>query len=156
LDRAKRKDLISALQDLQLKYNYLPQDAVIQLAKDLDIPLIDVYGVATFYRAFSLEPRGKHIITVCLGTACHVRGAPRIVEEFERRLSIKSGQTTDDNLFTLETVNCVGACALGPIAIIDGEYYGHMTLKKVELILSELREPEKDDKNKKHQRAVRV
>lgn len=156
MDRAKRKDLISALQDLQLKYNYLPQDAVIQLAKDLDIPLIDVYGVATFYRAFSLEPRGKHIITVCLGTACHVRGAPRIVEEFERRLSIKSGQTTDDNLFTLETVNCVGACALGPIAIIDGEYYGHMTLKKVELILSELREPEKDDKNKKHQRAVRV
>ena len=95
------------------------------------IPLSQVYSVATFFRAFSLEPTGRHLINVCLGTACHVRGALRILERIERELGIKRGETTKDLDFTLETVNCVGACALGPIVIVDGEYSGQMSTEKV-------------------------
>jgi len=98
-----------------------------------------VYGVATFYRSFSLKPRGKHLIFACLGTACHVRGAPRVVEEFERQLGIKSGQTTADMEFTLETVNCLGACALGPVVVIDGHYFSKVRKSKVSQLLENAR-----------------
>lgn len=127
--------LVSILQDIQEIYNYLPKETLEAVAEKMDMPLIDVCGTATFYKAFSLTPRGKHIITVCVGTACHVRGGPWIVEELENTLGIHPGETTEDGLFTLETVNCLGACALGPVMVIDGEYYGQMTTKKVGSIL---------------------
>ena len=130
--KSQKKELIAILQDIQAEYNYLPQDALRNVSQTLSIPLIDVVGVATFYRAFSLKPRGKHVITVCLGTACHVRGGPKILDAFERKLSIKAEETTKDNLFTLEIVNCLGACALGPITVIDGNYYGQMKIKMVD------------------------
>lgn len=129
------KFLISILEDIQEHYNYLPADAIKEVAKQLKLSLVDVYGVATFFHAFSLKPRGKHLVTVCLGTACHVRGGPKIATEIERLLNIKSGETTKDNEFTLETVNCLGACALGPIVVVDGEYHGQVSTRKVKSIL---------------------
>ncbi len=131
----RKEFLIPILQEIQEKYNYLPKDALIYVSKKLSIPLIQVYSVATFYKTFSLKPKGKHIIRVCLGTACHVRGAPRIVDEIKRKLNIDVGETTEDKLFTLETVRCLGACALGPIVVIDDEYYGQVNPKKIDTIL---------------------
>jgi NADH-quinone oxidoreductase subunit E len=101
--------------------------------------MVDIYGVARFYRSFSLKPRGKHLICACLGTACHVRGAPSVVEEFERQLNIKAGQTTADKEFTLETVNCLGACALGPIVVVDNHYFSNVDMAKVKHILEKVR-----------------
>ena len=127
--------LVSILQDIQAEYRYLPEDALIEVSQGLGVPLSQVYSVATFFRAFSLKPMGRHLVNVCLGTACHVRGAIRILEKIERELGIKPGETTKDLNFTLETVNCVGACALGPIVIADGEYSGQMTSAKVDDVL---------------------
>ena len=127
--------LIPILQDIQAIYNYLPKEALTHVAQKLSLPLIQVYGVATFFKAFHLTPRGKHIINVCLGTACHVRGAVNVLQKIERELGIKSGETTGDMQFTLETVNCLGACALGPIVVTDGEYHGQMDSSKVDSIL---------------------
>ena len=132
--------LISILLDIQSEYNYLPKEALFRVAERLDIPLIQVYSVATFYKSFSLKPRGKHLITVCLGTACHVRGGPRILDEIQRKLKIKAGETTKDKMFTLETVRCLGCCALGPIVIVDGEYNGQITAKKIDPILERYKE----------------
>jgi len=131
----KKASLIAILQDMQEKYNYLPADALRITAELLKISLIDVYCLATFYKSFSLTPRGKHLISVCLGTACHVRGVPRILEEVKRKLCIKEGETTEDKMFTLETVNCLGACALGPIVVVDEDYHGQMTVPKVSTLL---------------------
>jgi len=128
--------LVSVLQDVQVEYNYLPKEAVTQISQGLDVPLSQVYSVATFFKAFSLKPRGRHLINVCLGTACHVRGAVRILEGIERELGINSSETTEDLKYTLETVNCVGACALGPIVIVDGEYSSQMRADKVNSLLS--------------------
>lgn len=130
-----KKNLIAILLDVQETCNYLPPDALRQVAKALDMPLINVIGVATFYRAFSLKPRGKHTCLVCLGTACHVRGGPKILEELERRLDIPAGETTKDGQFTLETVACLGCCAIGPVVVVDGEYHGHATIRKIAPIL---------------------
>jgi len=127
--------LVSILQDVQERYNYLPQESLVQVANVLSIPLSQVYSVATFFKAFSLKPRGRHIINVCLGTACHVRGSVRILDKIARDLNINPGETTKDNRFTLETVNCVGACALGPMVIVDGKYHGQMTMEKIESVL---------------------
>lgn len=132
---SNRSKLIVMLQDIQIEYNYLPKEALVLVSKKLNIPLINVLGVATFYRAFSLEPRGKHTAKVCLGTACHVRGGPKILEEFERRLEVKAGHTTEDKEFTLETVNCLGCCAIGPVVVIDDEYHAQVSIKKVQPIL---------------------
>ena len=106
--------LISILQDIQPEYHYLPEDALRAVASQLGLSLIQVYGVATFFKAFSLKPRGEHMVTVCLGTACHVRRAPAVLDEVKRQLGIEPGETSEDMRFTLETVNCLGACALGP------------------------------------------
>ncbi|MCK4395968.1 NADH-quinone oxidoreductase subunit NuoE [candidate division WOR-3 bacterium] len=133
-----RDALIPILQDIQEEYNWLPKETLEIVARELEIPLMDVYGVTTFYRTFSLEPRGKHIITVCLGTACHVRGGQRITETISRELGIDPGETTEDLKFTLETVNCLGCCAIGPIAVIDGKYYGGMTSQKVISLLKKV------------------
>ncbi|KPL00261.1 MAG: NADH dehydrogenase [candidate division Zixibacteria bacterium SM23_73_3] len=132
---AKKEALIPILQDIQTDLNWLPEEVLKAVAEKLQVPLIDVYGAATFYRTFSLKPRGKHIVTVCVGTACHVRGGQRIVDEIGRRLEIAPGETTQDKNFTLETVNCLGCCAIGPIVVIDGEYYGEMITRKVGSIL---------------------
>ncbi len=130
----KKSLIVSILQDIQAEYRYLPKEALREVCERLEIPESQIFSLATFYRTFSLEPRGEHLVHVCVGTACHVRGAPRILEKIERRLNVKSGETTEDQSFTLETVNCVGACALGPVVIVDGEYHGQMTSKKVDSI----------------------
>lgn len=127
--------LVSILQDIQAEYNYLPKKVLVEVSQALGAPLSQVYSVATFFKAFSLEPRGRHLINVCLGTACHVRGAVRVLEAIERELALKAGRTTKDLKFTLETVNCVGCCALGPVVIINGEYYGQMKTDKVKALL---------------------
>jgi len=127
--------LVGILQDIQAEYNYLPKEALVEVGQGLDIPLTQVYSVASFFKAFSLKPRGRHLLHVCLGTACHVRGAVRILDEIERKLGIKAGETTKDLKYTLETVNCVGACALGPIVIINGQYSGQMKTDRVKNLL---------------------
>ena len=132
--------MLSILSEIQSEYGYLRQDALRQVAETSGRSLADVYAVATFYRAFSLKPRGKHLVSVCLGTACHVRGAPRIAEEFIRQLGIEPGETTPDKEFTLETVNCLGGCALGPIVVVDGRYYSNVRRNKVAEILTKTRE----------------
>ena len=134
-----RGQLISILQDIQAEYQYLPREALELVSHSLDIPVTRVYSVATFFRSFTLVPRGEHLVHVCTGTACHVRGAVRILEEMEKQLGIPQGKTTKDGKFTLETVNCVGACALGPIALVDGEYAGQMKPDKVKTLLQKYR-----------------
>lgn len=130
-----RSNIIPILQGVQATYHYLPEDALRYLSDKLHIPLIDLYSIASFYKAFSLTPRGKHLINVCLGTACHVRGGVPILEEIERKLAIKRGETTSDKNFTLETVNCLGACALGPIVVVDEDYHGNTKIQQVGEIL---------------------
>jgi NADH-quinone oxidoreductase subunit E len=127
--------LIMILQDIQNTYRYLPEEAIRLVSERLEIPFSQVFEVATFYRSFSLVPKGEHEIKVCLGTACHLRGAPRILENFERELGVCCGETTKDMSFTLETVNCVGACALAPLVIVDDEYYGNTKAISVKEIL---------------------
>lgn len=139
---SKKEFLITILQEIQEKYNYLPKNTLIYVSEKLSVPLIQVYSVATFYKTFSLKPRGKHIINACVGTACHVRGGRRIVDEVKRKLNVNVGETTPDKLFTLETVRCLGCCALGPVVLIDDNYYSHMTSKKVDTVLDKYKKEE--------------
>ena len=141
----EKKALISILQAIQADCNYLPQDALKIVSETLCIPLIDIIGVATFYRSFSLEPRGKHLVTVCMGTACHVRGGLKILDEFERKLKIEPGQTTKDGQFTLETVACLGCCAIGPVVVVDSKYYAQTTIRNVGSILKKYQGKEKNN-----------
>ncbi len=134
-----RGQLVAILQDIQGEYRYLPKEALVKVSQILSIPLSQVYNVATFFKAFSLNPRGERTINVCLGTACHVRGAVRVLEKLERSLGIKSGETTPNLKFTLETVNCMGACALGPVVRVDGEYFGQMSIEKVDHMLEQFK-----------------
>ena len=127
--------LIAALEEIQERYRYLPPEALILASERLGVPLSQAYGVATFYNAFSLKPKGKHCLHVCMGTACHVRGSPQVLDRLEAKLGIKAGETTRDHLFTLETVNCLGACALGPIIVTDEEYSGQMTTQKADRLI---------------------
>jgi len=127
--------IISILEEIQSVFSYLPQEALEIVAEKTDKSLVDIYGVATFYKSFSLKPRGKHLVSVCLGTACHVRSAPIVVDEFERQLGVSAGETTSDKEFTLETVNCLGACALGPIVVVDGHYFSSVNTTEVKNIL---------------------
>jgi NADH-quinone oxidoreductase subunit E len=128
---SEKSALIAILQEIENLYGYLPVWALKHVSEKLNVPMTQVYGVASFYKAFHLTPRGKHLVRVCLGTACHVRGGQRVIEEIERRLSVEVGETTKDLNFTLERVNCLGCCALGPIVMIDEDYYGHMSPAKV-------------------------
>ncbi len=139
LDKHKEEGdgLISILEDIQARYSYLPEDALKMVAKAKNMSLVEIYGVATFYKVFSMKPRGKHLISVCLGTACHVRVAPLIVREFETQLGIKAGDTTPDREFTLETVACLGACALGPVVVADGHYFPIVKQSKVKEIIDQ-------------------
>lgn len=142
--RSDQKDLIHILHTVQAELGYISPEAISAISRHLKISESEIYGVLTFYKAFSLKPRGKHVVTICMGTACHVRGAPRILDEFERRLCIEAGQTSEDNMYTLETVNCVGACALGPIAIVNGEYHGQLKTNQIEKILNSLDTEDKE------------
>ncbi len=116
--------LIQVLQDIHRLYNYLPAEALAKVSEAVGVPLAKIYSVATFYRAFSLEPQGKTLVKVCTGTACHIRGAPQMLEEIERTLHVKPGETTGDLAFTVKTVNCVGACAMAPVVIVNETYFG--------------------------------
>ena len=138
----QRGAMISILEEVQNKYGYLTADALRTVAEATGRPLVDVYGLATFYRFFRLKPRGEHLCSVCMGTACHVRGAPRVLEEVEKQLGVAPGETTADEQFTLETVNCLGACALGPVVVLDGVYHSQMTPRKARRLIESLRETE--------------
>jgi NADH-quinone oxidoreductase subunit E len=128
--------LIGILQDVQRLENYLPLETLQYIGEQLEVPLSRVYYIATFYKSFSLKPRGKHIVKVCLGTACHLNGAVQNLEQIERTLQVGEGETTEDRVFSLETVNCVGTCALAPVAMVDEDYYGAVTPGKVDKMLS--------------------
>jgi NADH:ubiquinone oxidoreductase subunit E len=129
--------LIQVLQDVHRAYHYLPCEVLAKVAEALDVPLAKVFSVGTFYKAFSLEPQGRTIVRVCTGTACHIRGAARLIEELERELHIKAGETTEDMGFTLKTVNCVGACAMAPVMIVGEKYHGGAQPAKVAKYLGE-------------------
>ncbi|KPK71947.1 hypothetical protein AMJ87_06140 [candidate division WOR_3 bacterium SM23_60] len=138
----EKSSIIQILQEIQEEYRYLPEHVLNEVSRKLRIPLSTVYSIATFYTAFSLTPRGKHLCTVCMGTACHVRGAPTVLSQIEERLKTKAGSTSADKMFSLETVNCLGACALAPIVVIDGQYYGQTTVDKVNRLIDPYYEKE--------------
>ena len=131
--------LLAVLEEVQSRYRYLPRDALILVSERLDIPLSQVYSVATFYNAFSLKPKGRHRVQVCTGTACHVRGAIQVLDRLETQLGIQAGQTSADLEYTLETVNCLGACALGPVVVANGSYSRHMTASQVDRLLRRIK-----------------
>jgi len=135
----KRTALISILHDIQDHYHYLPEGALKKVASQLRMDLNDLYGVATFYKSFSLTPKGKHLITLCLGTACHVRGGPKILRELKKQLSIGPGQTTQDGQYSLNVVNCLGACAIGPVLVLDGKLSGEMNSVKAKGFIERLK-----------------
>ncbi len=141
-EEAGQGSLIAALAAIQERWRYLPPEALLLASARFGVPLSQVYGVATFYNAFSLKPKGRHCLNVCMGTACHVRGSPRVLDRMETKLGVQAGETTRDRQFTLETVNCLGACALGPIVVSDGEYSGQMTPQKVDVLLKHIRRAE--------------
>ena len=128
---AEKRFSLAIMQDIQREFNYISRDALELISGYLAIPLSKLYGMATFYRALSLEPKGKHIIKICDGTACHIRSSQAILAEIEKLLEISPGEMTKDGLFSLETVNCVGACALAPVMVIDGDYHGKMSPKDI-------------------------
>ena len=132
-------NVIAILQDIQAEINWLPEDDLCYVCTELGIPVSKMMGLATFYKAFSLNPRGKHIVQLCLGTACHVRGAVRIQGAIERELGVLAGETDRDLQWTLDTVGCLGACALGPIVVVDGEYHGQMTSAKASRLLQRIK-----------------
>lgn len=142
----RQNELVHMLHEIQERFGYIPPERLTEIAKKLNISESEIYGVLTFYKAFTFEPRGEHIVTVCMGTACHVRGAPAILEEFKRKLDIDVEQTTPDNKFTLEAVNCVGACALGPIAIIDKNYHGQMNMRTVDKLIKKYSKEDQEEK----------
>ena len=130
--------LIFLLQDIQSAFRYISPEAMNLVCDHTGVPLSQAYSVATFYQSFSLEPKGEHTIKVCQGTACHLKGSERLVEHLERRLEIEAGQTTPDMNFTLETVNCLGCCALSPVVVADEEYYSQATTRKLDKVVKEL------------------
>ncbi|MEM0488752.1 MAG: NADH-quinone oxidoreductase subunit NuoE [Candidatus Bathyarchaeia archaeon] len=135
----ERGALIQLLLEIQREINWIPREAIKKISEKLKIPASEVYRTASFYTALSLEPRGKYLVRVCEGTACYVRGAQRILDAAEKAIGIKAGETTSDLKFTLQTVNCLGCCALGPVVEINGKYYGLLTPKKLETIISNLK-----------------
>ena len=128
---ADEASLIQVLQDVHRAYNYLPCDVLVKVAETLGVPLARVFSVGTFYKAFSLQPQGRTIVKVCTGTACHIRGAGQLVDELERQLGITAGETTEDLGFTIKTVNCVGACAMAPVLIVNETYHGSAKATKL-------------------------
>ncbi len=136
----KRGVLIHAFQKIQEEYNYLPQEALTTLSKKLEIPLSDVYSTATFYKQFYFTPRGKKIVRVCTGTACHVRGADKVLDKIKDEFMIEEGETTPDLSMTLETVGCIGCCGLAPVATINEDIVGEIDMKKIEGIIDSIKD----------------
>lgn len=136
--QGKRTALISILHEVQDQYNHLPEEPLKRVASRLEMDLSDIYGVATFYKSFTLTPKGKYRITLCLGTACHVRGSAKILREMIKLLNIEPGQTTPDKKFSLHAVNCLGMCAIGPVMLVDEKYYGEMNLVKARKIIEKV------------------
>lgn len=134
--RNEQGTIIGLLQDISEEYKYLPEEVLGRVSEELDIPLSKLYGLATFYKSFKLEPVGKNHICICVGTACHINGAAKIVESLERELNIKEGETTEDKQFSFETVNCLGACALGPLVLINDQYKSKMDQNKLLKLIS--------------------
>ena len=137
--RENEETLISLLQDLQHRYGYLPREVLEWVSDHTGIPLSRMFGVITFYAQFSLEKKGKHMVRCCQGTACHVKGAPFISDAIKRELGIGAGETTSDGEFSFETVNCLGACALAPLVILDNEYYGKMSQEKARKLIADIK-----------------
>ena len=135
--------LIGLLQDVSESFGYLREKVLEEISEKLNVPLSHLYSLATFYTSFRLEPMGEHHCSICVGTACHVKGAPGVVETIERELQINAGETTKDGKFTVETVNCLGACALGPLVVIDNNYYGKLDQRKAVKLINEYKETEK-------------
>jgi NADH-quinone oxidoreductase subunit E len=135
---AEQSNSLAILQDIQREYSYLPREALELTAERLGIPVGEIYRMATFFTSFSLKPKGRYVCRVCLGTACHVLGGPRIVDSLERKLGIKAGETTEDGLFTLEAVRCLGACALGPVVVVNEEPHAYMTPEKANRLIDRL------------------
>ena len=128
-------DLIPILQQIQHAYGYLPRPVLMEMSRRTGIAASQIYGVTTFYEQFHLEPRGRHTIRCCRGTACHVKGGPKISEEIERTIGVEAGGTTEDMRFTFETVACLGTCFLAPVIMVNNDYYGHLTASRIEEIL---------------------
>ncbi len=145
--RSQPQQLVEVLQDVQQVFGYIPQETMTTVSKELGVPLIEVSRVAHFYKAFSLKPLGKHVITLCMGTACHVRGSDMIFEEALDELAIEAGETTSDGMFTVQSVNCLGACALGPVVVLDGIYHDHMSPSKLKELIESVREAENGERN---------
>jgi NADH-quinone oxidoreductase subunit E len=139
---ARPTALIMILQEVQRAFSYLPREALEQISVRMDLALSQIYGVATFYKAFSLTPRGRHVISVCTGTACHVRNAESVVATLERELHVSRGETSADGEFTLETVNCVGCCALGPVVVAEDRHVGHVTVGDARELVARMRAEE--------------
>jgi NADH-quinone oxidoreductase subunit E len=136
----RQEELIPILQEAQEQFRYLPSEVMLEIANFLRLPESTVFGVSTFYAQFKFSPTGRRMVKVCRGTACHVRGAPRILNEVEKRLGIKPGETTDDLEHSLETIACFGSCALAPVMVVDDQVYGRMTASKVAQTLSDTKE----------------
>ncbi len=143
----EKSALIAVLQEIENSYGYLPAWALRHVSEKLDVPMIQVYGVASFYDAFHLTPRGKHLIRVCVGTACYLRGSARVLEALERELGIKDGETTPDLTFSLQSVRCLGACALAPVMVSGERYFDKMTPTKVRGALKRVRVYSKNEKD---------
>ncbi len=141
-DKVRSDDLIPVLQEVQEAYGYLPPQILAWISEQTNIPTSRMYGVITFYAQFYLEPHGKHTVRCCRGTACHVRGGKKVINEVKSTLAIDDGETTDDMLFSLETVACLGACALSPVMVVDNTYYGKMTPRRATQILRQLAQGE--------------
>jgi NADH-quinone oxidoreductase subunit E len=139
--KAGQSTLVGVLQEITQGYGYLPQEVLHETSRATEVPVSLFYSLATFYKSFRLQPIGKKHVCVCVGTACHVRGAPKVVDVLERELAVKAGDTTPDGNYTLETVNCLGACALGPLVTVNGEYHGNMDQKKTSKLLKQVAEP---------------
>ncbi len=142
----QKESLIPILQDIQAKFNYLPPVSLNMVSQTLGIPLIDIISVASFYNAFSLVPKGKHQVTVCTGTACHVRGAPKILDEFERILGIEAGSTTKDMRFSLDKVACLGCCAIGPVVVADAKYHAQSNIRQVDKLINKYNKEDQEEK----------
>lgn len=139
IDNIEKKEgaLINILHEAQDMFGYLPEDLQLFIARKLDIPAAKVFGVTTFYSFFTMEPHGKHLISICMGTACFVKGADKILNEFKKQLNIKDNNTSEDGLFTIDTLRCVGACGLAPVVTVDGKVYGRVKVEDVEKIIRE-------------------
>ena len=145
--RSQPNQLIEVLQDVQKSYGYISQEIMRTVSQNLGVPLIEVYRVASFYKAFRLKPSGKHVLTFCTGTACHVRDATVLLDQATSHLGVQPGEVTSDGLFSIEHVNCLGACALGPIVVESGSYHHHMTPAKVRKLIEILRSQKMEDKH---------